>query len=192
MAWKDLSKLQKVGIVVGGIFILGSISSAATSNQTTSTPASNETTSAPTDSSAPEQPQVETSPKIGDEVRDGRFAFRVLSFQCGQTEIGSPYFSETASGHFCQMELEVKNIKDAPQTFFSSNQFAYNDQGHKYSNDSSAELLIDDNSDIWLEEINPGNSIKGIVVFDVPKDATITKVELHDSAFSGGVEVLLQ
>jgi hypothetical protein len=33
--------------------------------------------------------------------------------------------------------------------------------------------------------------LTGIVVFDVPKNAKPTKLELHDSAFSGGVDVIL-
>ena len=45
------------------------------------------------------------------------------------------------------------------------------------------------NTRAFLEDINPGNSVKGIVVFDIPKDGQIVKLELHDSAFSGGVVV---
>jgi hypothetical protein len=32
-------------------------------------------------------------------------------------------------------------------------------------------------------------TVDGIVVFDVPADVTLTSLELHDSAFSGGVTV---
>ena len=42
-----------------------------------------------------------------------------------------------------------------------------------------------------MSEINPGNSIDGTVVFDVPVGVTPTSVEDHDSAFSGGVTVAL-
>jgi len=33
--------------------------------------------------------------------------------------------------------------------------------------------------------------VDGVVVFDIPKSATPTKIELHDSPFSGGVTVEL-
>jgi hypothetical protein len=40
-------------------------------------------------------------------------------------------------------------------------------------------------------EINPGNSINAVVSFDVPNGTTsVGSVELHDSAFSGGVKVV--
>ena len=43
----------------------------------------------------------------------------------------------------------------------------------------------------FLNEINPGNSAKGRLIYDVPKSVKLTKMELHDSPFSGGVEVSL-
>ncbi len=43
----------------------------------------------------------------------------------------------------------------------------------------------------FYEPINPGNSLTGTVVFDVPVDAVPASLELHDSAFSGGVTVAL-
>jgi hypothetical protein len=44
----------------------------------------------------------------------------------------------------------------------------------------------------FLQDINPGNSVSGIVVFDVPNGQTPGHLELHDSAFSGGVTVNVQ
>jgi hypothetical protein len=41
----------------------------------------------------------------------------------------------------------------------------------------------------FLQEINPGNSVSGIVVFDVLTGQTPDHLELHDSLFSGGVTV---
>jgi hypothetical protein len=44
-------------------------------------------------------------------------------------------------------------------------------------------------NDVFLKEINPGNSVKGTLVFDMPKDAKPATIEMHDSRFSGGVVV---
>ena len=52
-------------------------------------------------------------------------------------------------------------------------------------------MSIEDNK-TFLEDINPGNSVVGTVVFDVPKGTKVTELELHDSAFSGGVKVALK
>ena len=35
----------------------------------------------------------------------------------------------------------------------------------------------------------PRQQVKGKVYFDIPKGAKLTKLELHDSMFSGGVKV---
>jgi hypothetical protein len=58
-----------------------------------------------------------------------------------------------------------------------------------YEADTSAAIYLDEESNAFLEEINPGNSVNGVILFDIPKDAQIVKLELHDSAFSGGVTV---
>jgi hypothetical protein len=50
-------------------------------------------------------------------------------------------------------------------------------------------LYANGDSSTFLNEINPGNSAKGKLIFDVPKSAELTALELHDSPFSGGVEV---
>ncbi|MPY81264.1 MAG: DUF4352 domain-containing protein [Actinophytocola sp.] len=39
--------------------------------------------------------------------------------------------------------------------------------------------------------VNPGNSVKGIVVFDIPKNVEPVELVLTDSMFSGGVTVSL-
>ncbi len=41
----------------------------------------------------------------------------------------------------------------------------------------------------FLNQGNPGNTVKGKVVFDIAKDAKITRLELHDSPFSQGAPV---
>lgn len=43
----------------------------------------------------------------------------------------------------------------------------------------------------WYNDINPGNSVEGVVVFDIPKDQTPTTAELHDSSPSNGIKVSL-
>ena len=40
-------------------------------------------------------------------------------------------------------------------------------------------------------DINPGNSINATASFDIPAGTPPGTIELHDSAFSGGVEVQL-
>jgi hypothetical protein len=137
---------------------------------------------------AKEETATEAVAVIGTEVRDGKFAFKVTNVKCGISKVGTSTFGTKAQGQYCAVTMQVGNIGDEPQTFFSSNQKAFDSQGREFSNDTTAELYATD-AQVWLKEINPGNALEGTVYFDIPKDATIDYLELHDSAFSGGVKV---
>ncbi|HEY0359402.1 MAG TPA: DUF4352 domain-containing protein [Mycobacteriales bacterium] len=61
-----------------------------------------------------------------------------------------------------------------------------------YDADSEAGMYVNGNENgVLLDNINPGKAVTGKIVFDIPKGAKLTKLELHDSAFSGGVTVTL-
>jgi Domain of unknown function (DUF4352) len=120
-----------------------------------------------------------------------RFEFTVTSVKCGATSVGSDLLGQKAQGEYCLVDVTVRNIGDAPQTFDGSSQKAFDAQGAEYSNDGVAEMYANEGNATFLENINPGNQVKGRLVFDVPKDTTLTELMLHDSPFSGGVRVNL-
>lgn len=133
--------------------------------------------------------------KIGTAVRDGKFEFVVKSVECGKTEVVHPEVDslrKTAQGQYCLVALSVKNIGDKQQMFLQSDQKLLNASGQQYSPDDTATLYNSANTDAFLSQINPGNSVEGVIVFDIPADATPTTAQLHDSSFSGGVKVTLQ
>jgi len=78
-----------------------------------------------------------------------------------------------------------------PQTLDASSQKAFNAAGQELGADSEAGLYANEGHQTFLNEINPGNFVNGILVFDLPKGAALQRLELHDSPFSGGVEVSL-
>jgi hypothetical protein len=132
--------------------------------------------------------------KIGQAVRDGKFEFTVTGFSCGQTSVGTnQYLTKQAQGQFCMLNLSIKNIGDQAQSLFSGNQKLLNGST-QYSADDTATLYAgpSGSTSTWFNDINPGNSVSGTIVFDVPKGVTPTQAELHDSAFSGGIKVNLQ
>ena len=131
------------------------------------------------------------APQLGKTVRDGKFAFTVTAIKCGIAQVGTNEFLiQKAQGQYCRASLTVENIGSEAQTMFASNQYLLDTKGRKFSADATANLY-DDSAKLMFEEINPGNSIKGFVYFDVPKGTAVSKLELHDSAFSGGIEVRL-
>ena len=133
----------------------------------------------------------EKSPGIGDAVRDGKFEFTVTKVEKGVKKVGDEYLNAKAQGQFVLVHMTVKNIGKEAQTFYDGNQQLKDTQGRVFDADSEAGIYLDD-SNAFLNDVNPGNAVKGIVVFDVPKDAKLASLELHDSAFSGGVKVTLK
>jgi hypothetical protein len=135
--------------------------------------------------------------KIGQPVRDGKFEFTVKGMKCGEKSVGNEFLKTKAQGQFCRVNLTVKNIGDEAQTLDSSSQYAFNSSGQKYSADDEAAIYADTSngstaSGTWYNDVNPGNTVKGDLFFDVPAGVRPVKVELHDSAFSNGVEVSLK
>ncbi|MGW3859345.1 DUF4352 domain-containing protein [Micromonospora arida] len=129
--------------------------------------------------------------KIGQPARDGKFEFTVKSSKCGVAKIGSDMLGQKAQGQFCLVTVNVKNIGKEAQMFDGSSQKAYAADGTEYSADTGAAIYANKNAETFLNDINPGNQVNGVVVFDIPKNVKITKLELHDSMFSGGVDVTL-
>jgi hypothetical protein len=84
--------------------------------------------------------------------------------------------------------MKVENTGDEPQFMDASSQYMF--IGDKeYSTSSDALLALDDSENFFLEQINPGNSVEGVMVFDIPVGGQPDRLELHDSALSGGVTV---
>jgi hypothetical protein len=193
-------------IVLAALVVIGIASSAASGGSKDSgTGAAGDTsadTNADTNSDAPaETPAAEESPAtddaessdpgIGQPAADGDFSFVVDGVDCSLTEIGTEYFSSKAQGQFCVVDVTITNIGDEAQSFFGDNATLFNAEEQEFSADSEAAIYLDDSSSLY-EEINPGNTLKSKVVFDVPAGTVPTQIELHDSAFSGGVTVNLQ
>ncbi|MET7969792.1 DUF4352 domain-containing protein [Micromonospora sp. NPDC005305] len=131
------------------------------------------------------------SAKIGQPARDGKFEFTVKSSKCGVAKVGTSMIGDKAQGQFCLITVNVKNIGKEAQTLDGSSQKALAADGTEYSSDTEAGLYANKEASTFFEEINPGNQVTGVFVFDIPKNVKLTKLELHDSMFSGGVTVSL-
>ncbi|MEV1147347.1 DUF4352 domain-containing protein [Micromonospora sp. NPDC049799] len=148
-------------------------------------------TGADSDSAAKGEDKPAKTAKIGQAVRDGKFEFTVKSNKCGVAKVGTDLLGEKAQGQFCLVTLNVKNIGKEAQLLDGSSQKAYAADGTEYSSDTGAAIYANKNAETFLNEINPGNQVTGVVVFDIPKNVKLAKLELHDSMFSGGVTVAL-
>lgn len=132
-----------------------------------------------------EAPAEQELPGIGDTVAAGDWEFKVTKFKCGEDEVGSEYLNKKAQGQFCMLNITATNNGDDEGTIDSSSQKLTDKDGKEYSSDSEASLYEDSDSMLFLEGVNPGNTAKGLVVFDVPKKVKPTQVSLSGGFFGG-------
>ena len=174
--------------IFGVIVILGAIGAAVSSGKDTgsvATPPEN----TPAAAKSPAKKKLVNG--IGREYRDGKFAFTVTKVRKGVRRVGDQYFGRTAQGQYVLVYVKVHNIGDEARTFDSGSQKLKDTKRREFSADGEATIAMGDQSKAFLEDINPGNGVHGILVFDVPKGIQLKSLELHDSPFSGGVTVPL-
>ncbi|WP_433287806.1 DUF4352 domain-containing protein [Pseudonocardia sp. CA-142604] len=128
---------------------------------------------------------------IGDEVRDGSFAFVVTKVETGVEQLGKGILASEPQGAYTLVRVTVTNIGDEAQLFNGSTQKLIDAQGREFDADSGAAVMSVPDSESFLNNINPGNSVNGVVVFDLPKGVAPAAIELNDSMFSDSVRVSL-
>jgi Domain of unknown function (DUF4352) len=182
-------KKHKILTVIGVIILIAIIGGAAGGGDKTAT---TNNASSSNDTKSETKAQAATA-KLNEVASDGKFAFTVTGVSCGKTSAGTnQYLQKQAQGQFCFVNVTVKNTGSEAQTFDSSSQYLYDAANSKFSADGTASLYANPEGSTFLNQINPGNEVSGILVFDLPKEKVPTTAELHDSAFSGGVKVNLQ
>jgi hypothetical protein len=127
---------------------------------------------------------------IGQEVRDGNFAFVVTSVDVSKTagDPGSQFKISPKQGEFVNVHLTVRNVGDRPQTFLAYNQ-TLQLGAQQFSSNNAATMW----TQAMTVDVNPGSSIHAAVSFDVPpgnsKDGVLT---VRSSLSSGGARISLR
>ncbi|WP_063814573.1 DUF4352 domain-containing protein [Nocardia fusca] len=176
--WITLSVLAFFLLLCGGC--VGII---ATSADDTDSPGGNSVVAG----TAPDEADDLAPP--GSEVRDGKFAFTVTRIEAPAKSVGGEFLSKSAQGEFVLVHIDVTNTSDRPQSYCGGNQKLIDTQGREFTNDTEAEIYLND--DVYTD-INPGNKFSVILAFDVPVGTTPAALEFHDSMFSGGVRVAVR
>lgn len=182
---KKRHRIRTTVLVVIGVIALIAIVQAATGGDDTETPA----TTTQEDAAGGSEPE-DAGPGLGDPAEDGDFTFVVEAVEDGPERIGDEGFGTSPQGRFVYVTVTVTNHGDEAGSFFGDNQYLVDTEGRKASADTEAAVYLPESQSLY-EEINPGNTLTGTVVFDIPADAVPAAVELHDSMFSGGVTVSL-
>jgi hypothetical protein len=131
-----------------------------------------------------------TAAGIGDQVQDGSFAFTVTDVETKQS-LGSGFLKSDAEGSYVLVHVTVTNVGTEASTFSDSNQTLLDADGREFSADSGTAVMYLPDSQAFLNQINPGNKVDGVLVFDVPEGLAPAAIELRESMFSGGVTVSL-
>jgi Domain of unknown function (DUF4352) len=181
--------LIAIGVIVGLFLLLGACAAvlgAGSSKSASPAPAA----SAPDSTQAPPPAAKKVVNGIGREYRDGKFAFTVTRVKKGVHRVGDQYTGQTAQGQYVLVYVTVRNIGTEASTFDNSSQKLTDVQGRNFDTDTVATISMAD-ANAFLKDINPGNGVNGILVYDVPRGTRLKSIDLHDSMFSGGVTVPL-
>ena len=181
-----LGSLVAFFILIGVIAAIAGGKGAGTSGGTTSGTSSSSGSSTTSGSSSPQA-------SVGTPVRDGKFQFTITKVthakSVGNAAAG---LGDTAQGRYTILHVTVTNIGSQAQTLDDSAQFVYDASGRKYDASSNADFDLNSSGAVFLNDINPGNTVRGLIAFDMPAGVRAVKAELHDSVFSGGVTVNLR
>ncbi len=157
------------GVLVLLIVVIAVAVHAGDSSSSTAAPAA-ASGGAPTAAAQNAKTPAKTAPAvaahIGTKVTAGDFDFVVTSFTCGAKSVGGE-FGTKAQGKFCLAKMTVTNHGNSASTFDDSSQHLYDTQLREYDADSTADIYIP-GDDVFLADINPGNTVHGTVAFDVP------------------------
>lgn len=106
---------------------------------------------------------------VGDKLSLKGTTYQVTKVETASS-VGDQYTGAQANGVFVIVDLKLTNEKDEPATIFEDNLRLIDAKGNSYSTSDDA-LLAFANQTFLLEEIQPGLTESGKLVYDVPENA---------------------
>lgn len=154
--------------------------------QSTATETPEPTPTATPTPSGPPTHQVGESFTVGDGARSVRYTVQETGTA---QEVGADVVAEEADGTFLLVSLTLENVGD--ESFnVSSNLFqAVNAEDQSYDVDTEALTVLGDSALIF-EQVNPGLSTEGQIVFDVPAGEYRLRVEPAGFASTASAHVV--
>ena len=106
--------------------------------------------------------------------------------QLSQKDFGQ--FGETKQGNFVVVNFEFTNNSNESLTLDSISMTLIDKRGREFETDPDTFGYVPSDLDPFLEQVNPGVTKKGRVIFTVAPDASKFKLKLGDAAFFGDAE----
>ena len=132
--------------------------------------------------------------KINEPVQDGDLVFTAVSTETAAA-LGGTYTRRQAQGQFLVVTLKIENKGKETKTVDSSMITLTDNQGRKFDRSiegQTAKGLSQGKVDLFLQQVQPGLSVTGDIVFDIPKDAEGLKLVVKESIFGKGKEISLE
>ncbi len=126
-----------------------------------------------------EEKKVETV-GLGQELEVNKVFFKASEIS-RTNNIGGEY-GVNAQSSFLVVNVEVRNDRDEAITIDDSF-FKLKADGKTYDSDSSAGIYANENADFFFTSINPGNTLKGKVVFDVSEGLENIQMQVQTGMF---------
>jgi hypothetical protein len=133
---------------------------------------------------------VVTAADPGDPAAAG-FGFDVTGLRCGVPSIGPADRERKADGQFCLLDLSVTNNSGEPKPFDTGAQRVRDTNGVPYAVVDQAVAFLNDGSPSLLSEVDPGETVSGVLPFDVPADVRLSEAVLTGATSAPGVRVTL-
>ncbi len=133
-----------------------------------------------------QQPETPRSGGVGTAVRDDQLEFVANKISCGEDHVGDGILARHPSGQFCLVDIKITNVGTVERTLNSSDQYLRTLDGERHTADYWSRLWLQDG--VW-DTIEPGATVTGTIPFDIPVDAKLQDVELHERPESQGVTI---
>lgn len=151
------------------------------------------TSTATTQGSNNKTTQTESIGKIGEAVNANDLSFTVTDISKAKS-LGNSYSKKEAQGTFNVITLTIKNTGKETVTIDSSMLKVNDSQGRKFDysiEGQTAKGLAQGKVDLFLQQVQPGLSVTGDIVFDLPDDATDLKLIVKGSMFGTEKQISL-
>ncbi|MFA7301638.1 MAG: DUF4352 domain-containing protein [Candidatus Shapirobacteria bacterium] len=131
--------------------------------------------------------------KIGEAVTANDLSFTVTDITKAKS-LGNSYTKKESQGTFNVITLNIKNTGKETATIDSSMMKITDSQGRKFDRSiegQTAKGLSQGKVDLFLQQVQPGLSVTGEIVFDLPDDATDLKLLVKGSMFGTEKQISL-
>ncbi len=143
---------------------------------------SDDTASSPSGGSGSGQQSAKkpAASKVGDTVKVGDVTWQVSNAR--QANQLTSQLGDSKQGNFVVVDFNLTNDGNEALTLSSESLALFDAKGRKFQTDTDTLGYVDPNKDIFLNQVNPGVTQQGEVIFTVAPDAKNFELELGDAA----------